>query len=1102
MPAFAIKEDDAAALAAAYRSAVSAATKAGIAADPEAQITTPLTNLIEQVAALAGIGELRLIRESQLDGSRPDFGVLVDKRFCGWIELKKPQTDISAPETWTGHDGKQWKKLSELDNVLLCNGREVRWFKNGDQAGHPVALPYDDGEWSASEFAARVELFAHEHVAPITAVSALAKRLAPLARNLRDALYAQRSNAGAPGHHAACKAHDAWKQMLKEDATEAEFADAVAQVITYSLVIAALEGGADSDGDGVLTLGEAKDALHEHHRLLSAALGPILGLEDFMTLIVLEVGAIERLVSGVDVEKIHKRKDPRGEPWLWFYEDFLAAYDPEARKQAGVYYTPVEVVGCIVRLVEDALVERFDRPLGFGDPGVTTLDPAAGTGTFPLAVVDSAIARAVEERGPAGGQMAALSLTANLFGFELLPGPYAVTHLRVGQRLASEGVSLPPGGVSVMLADTLASPNAKDEPQLVMWGDSKALAEERIRAQAVKQEQPVTVVLGNPPYDRVAKEDAGGWVLHGDPGEKKAPLFQDVIDATARHKVRFSYTASLYNLYTYFWRWAMWKAFEQRSGPAVVAFITGSTWLSGPAFVGLRELALRHADDVYIVDLGGDDRSAISDENVFAIQSPVAITVLVRDDRSDGRSKASVHYRRIEGSRAEKLAGLGEVTPQRAVPGEWQPVAADPVAGFVPGTGGSDWEAMPALKDLMPWAQPGCKWNRMWPVAPDPETLRARWDALVSESDPDRRAELFVTARTGRNLTTEVSGMARLGDLQVGAEPERLGRYGWRSFDRQWAFDDPRLAKTDSPALWQSVSLQQLFLVVPASEAPGPGPVATVSPAVPDKHYFMGRGGKDVIPLYRDAAATEPNVTDGLLGALTGRLGIAVEPADFAAYLYALLSTARFQERFAVALQTAGVRVPLTADPDLWQQAVALGRELLWLHTFAERFRDEASGRGTRVPKIDGLEWTQMVTAIPATIAEIEFRAAERELHVGDGVVSGVDPEVWSFEVSGLQVVRKWLGSRTAKGIGNAATKPKPLDLIRPQQWVDAWNDELLDLLRVLTITSRRAPEHAALLDAICDGELVGADDLPQPAPGQERVPATKPRGQSQGTLL
>ena len=92
--------------------------------------------------------------------------------------------------------------------------------------------------------------------------------------------------------------------------------------------------------------------------------------------------------------------------------------------------------------------------------------------------------------------------------------------------------------------------------------------------------------------------------------------------------------------------------------------------------------------------------------------------------------------------------------------------------------------------------------------------------------------------------------------------------------------------------------------------------------------------------------------------------------------------------------------------------------------------------------------------------------------------------------------------SLASPALAQNATKPKPLDLIRPQQWVDAWNDELLDLLRVLTITSRRAPEHAALLDAICDGELVGADDLPQPAPGQERVPATKPRGQSQGTLL
>lgn len=636
-----------------YSRRVHAMHQRGVAADPEAQLTTPVDNLFTSLVGHTGHGELTMIREHQLEGSRPDFGALIDGRFCGFIELKKPGTDIADPSSWTGHNGRQWANLSQLDNLLLCNGREMRRFVLGEQAGDPAALPYSDPEsWDPAPTIALLDRFVHGRVEPIVSVSALAKRLAPLARHLREALLRERTDRSAPGFDAARNAHDAWQQMLREDANEAEFADAVAQVVSYGLVIAALEGAPDIDGDGVLSLDEAKTALHAAHPLLSAALAPVLEISGFRDSLQVEIGAIERLVSALNVEAVHRRKDPRGEPWLWFYEDFLAAYDPEARKQSGVYYTPIEVVQCMTRLVDDILVNRFDKRLGFGDPSVTTLDPACGTGTFPLAVIDQAVERVVEERGNPGDpraaeQMAAVSLSANLFGFEMLPGPYAVAHLRIGQRLRELGAGLPADGVGVMLADTLASPNGDESAQFALFGDQKVLARERRRAQKLKREQPITVVIGNPPYDRVARDAAGGWVLHGDAAadapaadrERAAEkaLFASVLKEATEYTI-FSHVASLYNLYAYFWRWAMWKAFERSGpGPAVVAFITGSSWLTGPGFIGLRKLAMKHADEITVIDLGGDNKGAVKDENVFAIESPVAIVILTRDGSSDGR---------------------------------------------------------------------------------------------------------------------------------------------------------------------------------------------------------------------------------------------------------------------------------------------------------------------------------------------------------------------------------------------------------------------------------------------------------------------------------
>ena len=1037
-----------------------------------------------------------------MQGSKPDFGVLRDGRFCGWIELKKPDTALDAPGTWTGHNGRQWKRLSHLDNLLLANGREVRLFRLGDQVGDPAPLPYENGSWNPEGLTKLVRQFAESHVAAITAISVLATRLAPLARELRDRVRAQ-ADQNETGSAAVQRAHEAWCAYFQEDADLDQFADAVAQVVTYGLVIAALEGAADQNKDGFVSLAEARSALHGHHRLLSAALAPVMEVKGFLATIELEVGAIERLVSAVDVVTVHSRKDPRGEPWLWFYEDFLAAYDPVARKKAGVYYTPLEVVKCITHLVDDVLVERFEMSKGFGDQRVTTLDPACGTGTFPLAVTDRAAERMLRERGPAGPAQAATTLGDTLFGFELLPGPYAVAHLRLTQRLKELGGELPGNGVNILLTDTLASPHDDTGPQLALFGDAEILAEERRHAQRVQREQPVMVILGNPPYRRTDKDSAGGWILHGDSRtpKEKAP-FASVVKRANEHTI-FSHRRSLYNLYTYFWRWAIWKAFEANGpGPGVVAFITGSRWLSGQGFVGLRELALKHADEVLALDLGGDNKGARRDQNVFAIESPVAIVLLVRDGRSDGRRKARIRYRRIDGTAAEKLGQLNAI---RSVEGtEWQEVKSNSDSSFVPESGGPGWPRMPEITQLFPWQQPGCILSRLWPVAPDPAILETRWRELLADRDLEVRAERFATAKTGRNIESRVHGLPRLADLPADASVPPIGRYGWRSFDRQWVLEDPRVAKTESPSLWQSRSASQIFLAVPSKVAIGNGPSATVTCDVPDFHFVFGRnGGKDILPLFRDAACTTPNVTDGLLDVLGEKLELREAPSaqELMAYVYALLSTAKFQKCFEAELRTPGVRVPITSQSSLWQRAVDVGTRLLWLHTFAQRCQSPSDGRGAKVPHVEGLGWETPVSSLPVTIKEIQFDSAKGKITIGDGRVSGVRSEVWEFSVSGLEVVKKWLGYRTQRGIGNAASKPKHLDRIRPHAWLDSWNDELLDLLRVLTLTVDERPEQDALLKAILDGPLVEARELPRPLEAATRVPKTLPWGEWSGHL-
>jgi hypothetical protein len=1091
-------------LADTYYRDVHAAARGAVSGEEEAQLTTPVNNLFVGIARLSDLGALRLIRETRLDSTRPDFAALLTRAgktlHKGYVELKAPSISVDA-SSWSGRNARQWAKMKdEADILIVCNGREAQLYCAGEALGQPAALPYDDPDsWDAAGLTSLLGRFTELQPAPITRIDDLTHRLAVRTRDLRDRIeWLMGQNDAAA--EAANGGYASWKRHVYPHASERDFADGVSQVLAYGMVLAALSpDGADADSDGHLSVDEARLAIRQISPVLAAAFAPLIDKPELREAVRIEIGALETLVSAINRKKV-ATPDKRGDPWLRFYEDFLAVYDPEERRQAGVYYTPIDAVAAMAAMTEHLLIHRFGKRLGFGDASVVTLDPAAGTGTFPLAAIDRATARAQKVRGAGGSEaptkQAASNLTRNLYAFELLPGPYSVAHLRLSQRLT--GLLEKAAQAQVILTDTLESPETPSRT-LESWGDAQVLAAEQDRANRIKLEQHVTVVIGNPPYRRVEREVAGrgsgGWVVADKvPGRNSdKSLFDDILDVAKANTI-FSHHASLYNLYVYFWRWAIWKAFEAHSdGPGVVSFITASSWLHGPGFIGLRQLAREVADDIWVLDLGGDNKGANPEENIFAIETPVAIVVLARDGASDRSRAAAVHYRRIRGTSEGKLAALAAIGASNdPLAGDW----ADAPGGWrdpmMPSTGDADWEDMPLITDLFPWQQPGCKFGRTWPIAPSSELLEKRWSRFASSS-PKERQSLFFTGSSGRTVETKVSGFKPLSKVTKDDSPRRIVRYGYRSFDRQWAVEDPRLANLERPSLWQSASKKQTFLASLLTGTIGAGSALGASADVPDLHFFRGSfGGKDIIPLWRDAAATQPNLAAGLSAALGRILGVGPPSVeDVAAYTYALLSAPAYQERFATALQTPGLRVPITADADLWDEAVAAGRELLWLHTYAERFIDPAAGRPAHVPLVEGIGWEREVRRLPEDSGEIDYDEDSGTLTIGDGQVGGVRPDVWAYSVSGMQVVAKWLGYRTRKGAGRAVSSKSALDHIRPSEWADAWNDELLDLVRVLTVTLDRQGDLADLLQRICDGALVPSSALPQPAAEQREPPPT-----------
>ena len=888
---------------------------------PEDQLRGPFENFLAHVASAWGENVV-CTGEAPLPDrlGRPDYAIHRSGLLAGYVELKAPGAGANA-NRFRGRDRDQFKRFSAIPNILYTDGNEWALYRGGERTGRLVRLSgdvSDDGRKAATAEDVRAlepllrDFLSWEPILPLDRrgkidLKGFAALLAPLCRMLRDDVTDALDEPGSPLVQLASD----WRNLLFPDASDEQFADAYAQTVAFALLLGR------SEGADPLTLDSARTTLALRHNLLSRAL-QVLTDPGARTEIAASLDVLLRVVASVPPNLFTGPRDP----WLHFYEDFLATYDPKLRRDAGVYYTPVEVVRAQVRLVDELLVSRLEKPLGFAAPDVVTLDPATGTGTYLLGVIEHALARVEAEQGAGAVAGQAATLAANLYGFELMVGPYAVTELRVSRALRDRGAP-PASAARVFLTDTLESPRA-EPPQLPLF--MQPISEQRARALAVKKEVPVIVCLGNPPYDRheAATSDngdrTGSWVRWGDDGKGTDAILRDFLapPTTAGHGV---HVKNLYNLYVYFWRWALWKVLEQ-DAPAsggVVSFITASSYLDGDAFSGMREHMRRVCDEIWILDLGGEGRGTRRSDNVFAIQTPVAIAVALRTKTVNEDTPAKVRYARIEGSRNEKLAALAALdgfasVTWRDCPDNWQ-------TPFRP-AGEGDYFGWPLQADLMPWQHSGAQFKRTWPIAPDTETLEHRWRALLASPD---RATAFKETRD-RNIRCEYSVLFEdsnrgkpIIDLPGSTPIPSIERYAYRSFDRQWAIADTRLGDYLRPVLWRVHGERQVYLTSLLNHPLGDGPAATACSHIPDLHHFRGSyGAKEVFPLYRAADASEPNILPGLLDLLSATHGRDVAPEDFLAYVYGILAQPAFTLRFARELETRELRIPLTRDTTLF----------------------------------------------------------------------------------------------------------------------------------------------------------------------------------------
>jgi hypothetical protein len=321
--------------------------------------------------------------------------------------------------------------------------------------------------------------------------------------------------------------------------------------------------------------------------------------------------------------------------------------------------------------------------------------------------------------------------------------------------------------------------------------------------------------------------------------------------------------------------------------------------------------------------------------------------------------------------------------------------------------------------------------------------------------------------------------------INENSQTEPLDRYAFRTFDRQWLIADARVLNDVRPVLWDGFSQFQVYLTALEAHSPNSGPAVSFAGLIPDLHHYKGSFGGRAYPLWRDAAATQPNVKPELL-AFLAKTFAGVTANDVFAYIAAIMAHPAFTARFKDDLIQPGLRLPLTADAKLFAEAVALGCEVVWLHTYGERFADAKAGRPKGAPRMaENAPIIPKDGAIPGAPEPLpdtmEFDAAKQRLIVGKGYVANVTQAMWDYEVSGKEVLWHWFSYRKrdrSRPIIGDRRPPSPLDQIQPDQWLPEYTSDLIDLLNVLGRLIALEPAQADLLDRICDGPLIHAADI------------------------
>jgi hypothetical protein len=971
-------------------------------------------------------------------GNATDFPV-------GWLETKDIGEDLNKAEK-----SEQLERYFGLPNLILTDYLEFRWFVDGKlRLKAQLATPgrgarlrrVPEGEQQVS---AILTEFLSYSLATLATPQELAERMAKLAHLIRDVLLRTLQAEPTSGH--LHNQFEAFRETLIPDLNPDQFADMYAQTIAYGLFAARCQSTASarefSRAAAADLIPRTNPFLRRLFREIAFELDP--RVQPF-------VDDLVALLRHAEIGKIMEdfgKRTAKEDPVVHFYEDFLQEYDPKIREMRGVYYTPEPVVSYIVRSIDHLLRTEFGKPLGLADKDVLILDPACGTGTF-LYYVIRHIHTTLQERGQKGqwNRYVSENLLKRVFGFELLMAPYAVAHLKLGLLLQDLGYKFESDErLGVYLTNTLEEAIKKSEKVFAEW-----ISEEANAASEIKREKPIMVVLGNPPYsghsaNRSYFERAVGpgdsySVVVGGP----LPEQQSVITRIAKKRMKVRERTFIGRLmqdyhfvdaqplgernpkwlqddYVKFIRFGQWRI--ERTGYGILAFITNHGYLDNTTFRGMRQQLMDTFSGVTVLDLHGNSKKqekapdGAKDKNVFDIQQGVALGILVKQPNTSGATK--MRHADLWGSREDKYKYLFEADISTT---QWKTIEPEsPQYLFVPQDSRLrlEYEVWWSLTEAMPISVLGFQTHR------DPVAIGFNEDELR------RQVSDYLGAEPPQNNWEEY---------------QRLCSY--RPFDSRRVYLDKRVADRPRLDVMRNMFEQNLALNLVRQTKANQWRHALVSQDPTPAVFLEIKDGSTIFPLYEYPKSNReqrgeqttleipflpwpagkkgrrPNFNLTFIRELENGIGLkfvsdgrgdlreSFGPEDVFNYIYAVMYSPTFRERYKEFLTSDFPRVPLTSDKELFSALARVGSELVAIHT-------------TKSPKL-----SQFITRYEQPgdhlVEKVLYVEPNPKVGIESGRVyidavqffEGVTKEIWEFHIGGYQVCEKWLKDRKGRTLSS-----------------------------------------------------------------------------------